>query len=103
MTEMQDFQLQMTQMLEASCLFSFKSILLHTSGKCQSINSVYVKLYIVSGAGLAQFLALKNTTTDPSCLGYIGSWLGACMAVWVININNNYNSEIRTVTVLLLE
>ena len=32
-----DFQLQMTQMLEASCLFSFKSILLRTSGKCQSI------------------------------------------------------------------
>ena len=37
MTEMRDFQLQMTQMLEASCLFSFKSILLRTSGKCQSI------------------------------------------------------------------
>ena len=32
-----DFQLQTTQMLEASCLFSFKSILLRTSGKCQSI------------------------------------------------------------------
>ena len=31
------FQLQTTQMLEASCLFSFKSILLRTSGKCQSI------------------------------------------------------------------
>ena len=37
MTETRDFQLQMMQMLEASCLFSFKSILLHTSGKCQSI------------------------------------------------------------------
>ena len=32
-----DFQLQTTQMLEASCLFSFKSVLLRTSGKCQSI------------------------------------------------------------------
>ena len=33
----QDFLLQTTQTLEASCLFSFKSILLRTSGKCQSI------------------------------------------------------------------
>ena len=37
MNETRDFQLQTTQMLEASCLFSFKSILLRTSGKCQSI------------------------------------------------------------------
>ena len=37
MTETRDFQLQTTQMLEASCLFSLKSILLRTSGKCQSI------------------------------------------------------------------
>ena len=37
MTERRDFQLQTTQMLEASCLFSLKSILLHTSGKCKSI------------------------------------------------------------------
>ena len=36
-TETRDFQLQTTQMLEASCLFSFKSILLRTSGKCKSI------------------------------------------------------------------
>ena len=43
-----------------------------------------------------QFLGLKNTTTDSSCLGYVGAY----MAVWVINSNNNYNSEIRTVTVL---
>ena len=43
MTEMRDFQLQMMQMLEASCLFSFKSILLRTSGKCQSkINEQHV-------------------------------------------------------------
>ena len=34
MTETRDFQLQM---LKVSCLFSFKSILLHTSEKCQSI------------------------------------------------------------------
>ena len=37
MTEIRDFQLQTKQLLEASCLFSFKSILLRTSGKCQSI------------------------------------------------------------------
>ena len=36
-TETRDFQRQTTQMLEASCLFSFKSILLRTSGKCKSI------------------------------------------------------------------
>ena len=36
-TETRDFQLQTTQMLEASCLFSFKSILLRNSGKCQSV------------------------------------------------------------------
>ena len=36
-TDTRDFQLQTTQMLEASCLFSFKSILLRTSGKYQSI------------------------------------------------------------------
>ena len=37
MTETRDSEMQTTQMLEALCLFSFKSILLHTSGKCQSI------------------------------------------------------------------
>ena len=37
MTETRDFHMKTTQMLEASCLFSFKSILLRTSGKCQSI------------------------------------------------------------------
>ena len=37
MTETRDFEMQTKQMLEASCLFSFKSILLRTSGKCQSI------------------------------------------------------------------
>ena len=49
MTETQDFQLQTKQMLEASCLFSFKSILSRTSGKCQSfkrtacmLNFIYI-------------------------------------------------------------
>ena len=37
MTKTRDFEMQTTQMLEASWLFSFKSILLRTSGKCQSI------------------------------------------------------------------
>ena len=35
------------QLLEASCLFLFKSILSHTSEKCQcQMNSVCVKLYL---------------------------------------------------------
>ena len=38
-----DFQLQTTQMLEASCWFSFNSILLRTSGKCQSIKRTACK------------------------------------------------------------
>ena len=49
MTETRDFEMQTTQMLEASCLFSFKSILLRTSGKCQStkrtacmLNFIYI-------------------------------------------------------------
>ena len=50
MTETRDFQLQTTQMLEASCLFSLKSILLRTSGKCQSIKGTacITKLYLYS-------------------------------------------------------
>ena len=47
--ETRDFEMQTTQMLEASCLFSFKSILLRTSGKCQSsrrtacmLNFIYI-------------------------------------------------------------
>ena len=50
MTKTRDFQLQTTQMLEASCLFSFKSILLRTLGKCQSIKrtaSMLNFIYIV--------------------------------------------------------
>ena len=37
MTETQDFQLQIMQLVEASCLFSVKSVLSHTSGKCSCI------------------------------------------------------------------
>ena len=47
MTETWDFQLQMTQMLEASCLFSFKSILIRTSGKCQSIKRTVCMLNFI--------------------------------------------------------
>ena len=47
MTETRDFQLQTTQMLEASCLFSFKSILLRTSGKCQFIKRIACMLNFI--------------------------------------------------------
>ena len=46
------------------------------------------------------FLVLKKYNHRSKLPGLYWSWLGACMAVWVININNNKNSEIRTVTVL---
>ena len=50
-TETRDFQLQTTQMLEASCLFSFSQINTFTYLRKMSIyqtNSVYVKLYLYS-------------------------------------------------------
>ena len=50
MTKTRDFKLQTTQMLEASCLFSFKSILLRTSGtsgKCQSIKQTVCMLNFI--------------------------------------------------------
>ena len=48
MTETRAFQLQTTQMLEASCLFSFISILLRTSGKYQSIKRTACMLNFIS-------------------------------------------------------
>ena len=48
MTKTQDFQLLTTQLLKASCLFSFKSILLRTQENVYQTNSVYVKLYLYS-------------------------------------------------------
>ena len=48
MTETQDFQLQTTQLLEASCLFSFKSFTYLGKISLYQTNSVYVKLYLYS-------------------------------------------------------
>ena len=47
MTETRDFQLQTTQLLEASCLFPFKSILLRISGKCQCIKRTVCMLNFI--------------------------------------------------------
>ena len=47
MTETREFQLQTTQMLEALCLFSFKSILSRTSGKYQSIKQTACMLNFI--------------------------------------------------------
>ena len=83
-TETRDFQLQTTQLLEASCLFSFKSILLCTSGKCQCIkqtactlNLIYIVQYTwylqlrISVQGLFKLKTRKPyycSLTDPSPL-----------------------------------
>ena len=63
--ETRDFQLQTMQLLEASCLFSFKSILSHTSEKCQcQMNSVCVKLYLCSTM-YKWYLRLKISAQAP--------------------------------------
>ena len=46
MTETRDFQLQTTQMLEASCLFSFNTFMYLRKMSIYQTNSVYVKLYL---------------------------------------------------------
>ena len=48
---------------------------------------IFLTQGIVPNLHQTQFFVFKNTTADPSCLGYVGSWLGACMAVWIINSN----------------
>ena len=58
-TETRDFQLQTTQILEASCLFSFKSILLRTSGKCQSIKRTACMLNFIYIIQSKWYLRLK--------------------------------------------
>ena len=58
-TETRDFQLQTTQMLEASCLFSFKSILLRTSEKCQSIKRTACMLNFIYIVQCKWYLRLK--------------------------------------------
>ena len=65
MTETRDFQLQTTQLLEASCLFSFKSILLRTSGKRQCINRTACMLNFVSIVQCKWYLRLKISDQRP--------------------------------------
>ena len=64
-TETRDFQLQTTQMLEASCLFSFKSILLRTSGKCQSIKRTACMLNFIYIVQSKWYLRLKISVQGP--------------------------------------
>ena len=60
-----DFQLQTTQTLEASCLFSFKSILLHTSEKCQSIKRTACMLNFIYIVQSKWYLRLKISVQGP--------------------------------------
>ena len=64
-TETQDFQLQTMQMLEASCLFSFKSILLRTSGKSQSIKRTACMLNFIYVVQSKWYLRLKIRVQGP--------------------------------------
>ena len=65
LTETRDFQLQTTQLLEASCLFSFKSILLRTSGKCQSIKRTTCMLNFIYIVQCKWYLRLKISVQGP--------------------------------------
>ena len=60
-----DFQLQATQLLEASCLFSFKLILLRTSGKCQSIKRTACMLNFIYIVQCKWYLRLKLSVQGP--------------------------------------
>ena len=64
-TETRDFQLQTTQMLEVSCLFSFKSILLRTSGKCQSIKRTACMLNFIYIVQSKWYLRLEISVLGP--------------------------------------
>ena len=64
-TETRDFQLQTTQMLEASCLFSFKSILLRTSGKYHSIKRTACMLNFIYIVQSKWYLRLKISVQGP--------------------------------------
>ena len=66
-----DFQLQTTQILEASCLFSFKSILLRTSGKCQSIKRTAWMLNFIYIVQSKWYLRLKISVMGPFNAGII--------------------------------
>ena len=60
-----DFQLQTTQMHEASCLFSCKSILLRTSGKCQSIKRTACMLNFIYIGQSKWYLRFKISVQGP--------------------------------------
>ena len=64
-TETRDFQLQTTQMVEASCLFSFKSILLRTSGKYHSIKRTACMLNFIYIVQSKWYLRLKISVQEP--------------------------------------
>ena len=64
-TETWDFQLHTMQLLEASCLFSFKSILLRTSGKCQSIKRTACMLNFIYIVQCKWYLWLKISVQGP--------------------------------------
>ena len=64
-TKTRDFQLQTTQLLEASCLFSFKSILLRTSGECQSIRRTAWMLNFIYIVQSKWYLRLKISVQGP--------------------------------------
>ena len=60
-----DFQLQTNQLFELSCLFSFKSILLCTSGKCQSIKWTACMLNFIYVVQCKWHLRLKISVQGP--------------------------------------
>ena len=60
-----DFQLQTTQMHEASCLFSCKSILLRTSGKCQSLKRTACMLNFIYIVQSKWYLRFKISVQGP--------------------------------------
>ena len=76
MTETRDFQLQTTQMLKASCSFSFKSILLHTSGKCQSIKRTACMLNFIYIVQSKWYLQLKISVQG--LFKHILNWTNFC-------------------------
>ena len=65
MIKTRDFQLQTTQLLEASCLFSFKSILLRTSRKCQCIKRIACMLTFIYIVQCKWYLRLKISVQGP--------------------------------------
>ena len=64
-TETRDFQLQTTQLLEPSCLFPFKSILLRTSGKCQCVKRAACMLDFIYKVQCKWYLRLRISVMGP--------------------------------------